>query len=252
MNEAAMAIDEQVIVEMQRLQTEASLELCYVLLHKVDPGKIKIAFNNARSLRKHFKDVEFEPNVLAADVIGFAESKLCKRDDNVPFAFNRFRLIRLDDTEKESVITPHHGLAMYIKEYFQLQKVFKLLCQSFELAFAAMHSIRKGYFQVVILYKYTESSQTDFKNDLCCYLMPVVDLNAKLVILGDFNIQINCANSGFVEFMDIEFSCVQQIKEPTTDSGSILDLIFVNCQVVHDVLEAYWTDHKLIYCVTET
>ena len=115
-----------------------------------------------------------------------------------------------------------------------------------------MHSIQKGYFQVVILYKYPKSSQTDFKNDLCCHLMPLVDLNAKLVILGDFNIQIDCANSGFVEFMETVFSCVQQIKEITTDSGSILDLIFANCQVGHDILEAYWTDHKLIYCAIET
>ena len=51
--------------------------------------------------------------------------------------------------------------------------------------------------------------------------------------------------------MEKVFSCVQ-IKEPTTDSGSILDLIFANCQVVHDVLEAYWTDHKLKYCAIET
>ena len=53
MNEAAMDLDEQVIIEMQRLQTEASLELCYVLLYKVDPGKIEIAFSNVRSLHKH-------------------------------------------------------------------------------------------------------------------------------------------------------------------------------------------------------
>ena len=83
-------------------------------------GKIKITFNNARSLHKHFKDIEFEPNVLAADIIGFAESRLCKRD-----ALKRFRLIRLDDIEKESVNRPHHGLALYIKEYFQVQEVVK-------------------------------------------------------------------------------------------------------------------------------
>ena len=149
MNEAAMAIDEQVTVEMQRLQTEASLELCYVPLYKVDPGKIKIAFNNARSLHKHFKDVEFEPNVLAADVIGFAKSRLCKRDDNVQFAFKRFRLIRLDDTEKESVNRPHHGLALYIKEYFQVQKVVKLLCQSCQLIFLPCIAFRKGIFKLL-------------------------------------------------------------------------------------------------------
>ena len=49
---------------MQRLQTDAALELCYVPWYKIGSGKIKIAFNNVRSLHKHFKDIEFEPNVL--------------------------------------------------------------------------------------------------------------------------------------------------------------------------------------------
>ena len=192
--------------------TDAALELCYVPLYKIGPGKIKIAFNNVRSLHKHIKDIEFEPNVLAADVIGFAESKLCKRDENVHFALKRFRLIRLDDTEKESVNRPHHGLALYVKEYFHVQKVVKLHCQSCEFILAAMHSIQKGYFQVVILYKYPKSSQTDFTNDLRRHLRPVVDRTAKLFILGDFNIQIDCVNSEFVAFMETLFSCVQQVE----------------------------------------
>ena len=50
LNEASMALDDDVNVEMHRLRTEAVLELCYVPLYKTDPGKIKIAFNNARSL----------------------------------------------------------------------------------------------------------------------------------------------------------------------------------------------------------
>ena len=150
LNEAAMDLDEQVTEEMQRLQNEAALELCYVPLYKIDQGKIKIAFNNVRSLYKHFKDIEFEPNVLAADVIGFAESRLCKRDENVHFALKRFKRIRLDDTEKESVNRPHHGLALYVKEYFNVKKVVKLHYQSCEFILAAMHSIQKGYFQVVI------------------------------------------------------------------------------------------------------
>ena len=111
LNKAAMDLDEQITEEMQRLQIDATLELCYVPLSKISPGKIKIAFNNVRSLHKHFKDIEFEPNVLAADVIGFAESRLCKRDENVHFALKGFRLTRLDDKEKESVNWPHHGLA---------------------------------------------------------------------------------------------------------------------------------------------
>ena len=150
-NEAAMAFDDDVNVEMQRLRTEAALELFYVPLYKIDPGKNKIAFNNARSLHTDFKDVEFEPNALAADAIGFAETRLCRRDENVHFALKRFRLIILDDTEKESVNRPHHGIALYVKEYFQIQRVVKMQCKSFEFIFACIYSIQRGYVQVVVL-----------------------------------------------------------------------------------------------------
>ena len=251
MNEASMALDDNVNVEMHRLRTEAALELCYVPLYKTDPGKIKIAFNNARSLHKHFRDVEFEPNVLAADAIGFAETRLCRRDENVHYALKRFRLIRLDDAEKESGIRPHHGLALYVKEYFQIQKVVKMQCKSFEFIFAGIYSIQRGYVQVVVLYKYPRSSQPDFRKDIHHHLRPVIDLSVRLVILGDFNIQIDCVNTEFVKVMETSFRCRQQIKQTTTDSGSILDLIFSNCEAFCDVVEAYWTDHKLIYCAID-
>ena len=251
LNEASMALDDDVNVEMHRLRTEAALELCYVPLYKTDPGKIKIAFNNARSLHKHFRDVEFEPNVLAADAIGFAETRLCRRDENVHYALKRFRLIRLDDAEKESGNRPHHGLALYVKEYFQIQKVVKMQCKSFEFIFAGIYSIQRGYVQVVVLYKYPKSSQTDFRKDIHHHLRPVIDLNVRLVILGDFNIQIDCVNTEFVKFIETSFRCRQQIKQSTTDSGSILDLIFSNCEAFCDVVEAYWTDHKLVYCAID-
>ena len=251
LNEASMALDDDVNVEMHRLRTEAALELCYVPLYKTDPGKIKIAFNNARSLHKHFRDVEFEPNVLAADAIEFAETRLCRRDENVHYALKRFRLIRLDDAEKESGNRPHHGLALYVKEYFQIQKVVKMQCKSFEFIFAGIYSIQRGYVQVVVLYKYPKSSQTDFRKDIHHHLRPVIDLNVRLVILHDFNIQIDCVNTEFVKFMETSFRCRQQIKQSTTDSGSILDLIFSNCEAFCDVVEAYWTDHKLVYCAID-
>ena len=40
-------------------------------------------------------------------------------------------------------------------------------------------------------------------------------------------------------------------KQFTTDSGSILDLIFSNCEAFCDVVEAYLTDHKVVYCAIE-
>ena len=107
------------------------------------------------------------------------------------------------------------------------------------------------YVQVVVLYKYPKSSQTDFRKDIHHHLRPIIDLNVRLVILGDFNIQIDCVNTEFVKFMETSFRCRQQIKQSTTDSGSILDLIFSNCEAFCDVVDAYWTDHKLVYCAID-
>ena len=71
----------------------------------------------------------------------------------------------------------------------------KMQCKSFEFIFTGTFSIQRGYVQVVVLYKYPKSSQTDFRNDIRCHLRPVIDLNAKLVILGDFNIQTDGAST---------------------------------------------------------
>ena len=64
-------------------------------------------------------------------------------------------------------------------------------------------------------------------------------------------VQIDCVNTEFVKFMETSFRCRQQIKQSTTDSGSILDLIFSNCEEFCDVVEAYWTDHELVYCAVD-
>ena len=83
LNEVAIHLDVRVTVEMQNLRTQTVLQLSYTPLYKIDFCKIKSAFNNARSLHKYCKDKQWEPNVLAAGVIGFAESRLCTRDDLV-------------------------------------------------------------------------------------------------------------------------------------------------------------------------
>ena len=129
LNEAAIHLDECVTVEMQRLRTQAVLQLSYMPLYKTDPCKIKLAFNNARSLHKHLKDIQWEPNVLAADVIGFAESRLCLRDEAVHFALNKFRLIRMWDL---IVSVPDHCLSFYLldylKQHMKLDHIMDLLC----------------------------------------------------------------------------------------------------------------------------
>ena len=90
------------------------------------------------------------------------------------------------------------------------------------------------------------------KKDIHCFLRPVVDCDAKLVIIGDFNVPVYETQPPFVHFMETLFNCHQCIQQHTTDSGSVLDLVFANCDAFSDAIEAYWTDHKLIYCALDT
>ena len=83
-------------------------------------------------------------------------------------------------------------------------------------------------------------------------MRPVVDSDAKLVIIGDFNVPVNDAQPPFVHFIETLFISHKCIQQPTTDSGSVLDLVFANCDAFSDATEAYWTDHKLIYCALDT
>ena len=103
-----------------------------------------------------------------------------------------------------------------------------------------------------MFYKYPKCSQADLKKDIINVLKPLVGSDGKIVIMGDFNVPVNDAVSPFVCFMETLFGCNQHICQPTTDQGSLLDLIFANCDTFCDVIEAYWTDHKLIYCALDT
>ena len=117
---------------------------------------------------------------------------------------------------------------------------------------AKLHSKRKCQLQVVVFYKYPKCLQADLKKDIINVLKPLVGSDGKIVIMGAFNVPVNDAVSLFVCFMETLFGCSQQICQQTTDHGSLLDLIFANCDTFCVVIEAYWTDHRLIYCALDT
>ena len=78
-----------------------------------------------------------------------------------------------------------------------------------------------------------------------------LDPSQPLVILGDFNIDVSQKDSGMEQYMLKELHCHQMIHEPTTDNGSVLDLVFSNYNdSVAGAIETYWSDHKLIYFYT--
>ena len=106
-------------------------------------------------------------------------------------------------------------------------------------------------FSSCILLQIPKSTQINLINAIQHHLIPLVDMHTKLVIIGDFNIDAYDSASNFVDFMIKQFKCEQHINQSTTDSGSMIDLIFTNCPASSDVIEAYWSDHKLVYCALD-
>ncbi|XP_062615034.1 uncharacterized protein LOC134276764 [Saccostrea cucullata] len=120
-NEQALTVDEKVVEEMKRMRKDAPIKLCYLPLYKIEQKKLKIMFNNARSLHKHFDEIKYEPNVVASDVIGFSETRLTINDEQ-NFMMEGYLPLFNHEKRKDSN-RPHHGTALSqrISELYEVE-----------------------------------------------------------------------------------------------------------------------------------
>ena len=108
-----IAASNDVKLEIERLRTEAVLNLCYRPLYTLADNSFKFVFNNTRSLHAHFEDVKEEPNIMRSDVIGFAESRLISRDLDEDYRLPGFAMpIRNDQSQVNATTRPYHGLVL--------------------------------------------------------------------------------------------------------------------------------------------
>ena len=251
-NEQALAIDEKVFEEMERLKKDAPLQLCYVPIYQAHSDHFKVSFNNCRSLHKHFQQVKNEPNILASDVVGFSETRLCDADDEDNFHLQGYSAIFNNEVTEHLNRRPHHGTALYVKNQYDTTCISRFNNGSLEFICANVHLNQTRHVQVVILYKYPSCSFGSFKQHVDMHLKPLIDQQKDLVILGDFNFNLLVGHFDFLTFFEKGLRCKQIVAKATHDTGSRIDLIFTNiASCTSDVIEAYWSDHKIIYCTFE-
>ena len=135
---------------------------------------------------------------------------IMRQKDNLAFAqlLNRLRLNEMTEEDKQTNKSCRTVLLALI-----LMTIQRMLFICLQRIF--IYKTQRQYFEPIAWRKSC--------HDIPCHP------NAKLVILGDFNVQIDSGKSEFVNFMETLFRTTQQIKKCTTDSGSILDLILTNC-----------------------
>ena len=100
--------------------------------------------------------------------------------------------------------------------------------------------------QFVVLYKRPNMSNHDFTRLMDRELRPHLDASKPLVIIGDFNLDINGKHRTLTQKLCETFSCKMLINEPTTDNNTVLDLVFTNIDGVAGTIETYWSDHKIV------
>ena len=97
-----------------------------------------------------------------------------------------------------------------------------------------------------------------FKADIQSQLTCLINTKKKIIIIGDFNVDGTADKSCMLQFIIKKFKCHQYVKKKKkkkkkkTDFVSILDMVFSNTEVASDVIESYWSDHKIIYCALDT
>ena len=245
-NKKALKVDEKVVQEMQRL-CESKLQLCYIPFDTDEfHGRFNILFNNCRSLHKHFGDVAADTNVKSADIVAFAESRLHASDDSNQYSIDGFQLVRNDQIQNAAGVRPPHGLAIYVKNDITIKQCFSYSVSEIEFTFL---NVAKNLSckQIVAVYKAPAFSLEGLKEVFKKQLHKYIDKSKAIVFIGDFNIDISKSHKGLCDFMDREFKCSQLVHYMTTDYGSILDLVFTNTNGICGTIEAYWSDHKLVY-----
>ncbi|VDI49380.1 Hypothetical predicted protein [Mytilus galloprovincialis] len=200
-----------------------------------------------------------DPNILDADVISIAESRLISTDENDDFHVPGFEPpVRLDQKQTNFNTRPPHGLVLYYRNDCITSQYSHFLNSIFRVCYSRHNITHESLsFQVVFVYKAPNCKLQQLKDTFLANLLPDVYLrHPKIIIMGDFNIDLNTGNTSFLKFMRDSFCCSQIVSKPTTSYGTLLDLIFLNfdskVNFETDVLDSYWSDHKVIYVAIET
>ena len=255
LNLSKVSVSNDVREELIRLKSCSTLDLCITPLYNIDEKFFKFVFNNTRSLHAHINDIRSDPNILNADVIGLAETRLITNDSYEDYVLENYNFFRTDQEQTNPRTRPPHGLALYIKNTLSIKDIKDYSHPDFEFV-AADIAGSKGHIQVVVIYKSPKCKFQAFKDFCMNKLVPCLNFNCNLILMGDFNFDIQkSSSSSFLAFMKQTFQCNQIIKKVTTDYNSTLDLIFIKTDlstpILSDVLEAYWSDHHVIYAAVD-
>ena len=114
--EEKIAVNPDVIAEMELLRTECAMKLSITPLYKMDQISFKLCYLNARSLHKHIDDVRHDLNFTNADISIFSETRFMSLDNDMMYNIDNYSLFRNDSHSMSS--RPFRGIAVFSRVEF--------------------------------------------------------------------------------------------------------------------------------------
>ena len=155
-----------------------------------------------------------------------------------------------NDAEKKSVQRPPYGIAVYYKSELMEQVPVIANMSAVEILVCEIKRKYCSSVKVMAVYKPPAVPLQCLLNSLYSPVMKNCERDSRLIIMGDFNIDIYGSTSDYQQleqFMS-DMGLKQHFSEMTTDMRTAIDHIYSNLEnITCGVSETYFSYHKSVW-----
>ena len=194
---------------------------------------------NIGNLKSRLKDIEIDTIMKSAHIISLNETHLVQKDTLTP------KMMGI--TQDVSIFQHDHnnaggGVALIINKKFMPEEI--VLNSDCEILAVKISEPTKLH--IISVYRPPSTPISKFTDEL-------LNIASKLketptCIVGDFNEDISITCQRHCSSMLTLIGFKQMVKKPTTDSGTLIDHVYISqdMTVTTDVTDCYYTDHDYV------
>ena len=253
-NLSSIKVSESVLSEMERLTSDKLLppQPVPAVVALSTANWIKIGHLNVHSYLSKLDDITDDTSIAHTHIMCFTESFLKPNQgvSNLILNGESSVMYRCDRMTTSTQGLSNGGVMIACRSSLLPRCTGKPHSPSLEVESIIVDPCPNLRMCVIVVYRRPQLLLTNFLSLLNDYLSLLSHETMPTVILGNFNenLLMSTGSSRLLQFMStIGFS--QLVKEPTTDSGSLLDHIYFNqsCTSVVEVIDTYYSDHDACF-----
>ena len=115
-----ICISPQVVKYLENAREQTTVKLSYNPLCSYNSKTLKVIYNNTRSYKRHYDDIKDNYDILAADIVFLAETRLTSHDNTEKYGITNFNAYQLDQHGSSK---PYHGLIVYVHKDSQVMDI---------------------------------------------------------------------------------------------------------------------------------